>query len=89
MAHDRCPVCAKLPLDGPPLGIEAPLEYDLDHDQAEFKKYKGRCSLYRLVQDLHRIWLENGEGGTNRYSHTCGPPHYHVRTDPGNIYLTS
>ncbi|KAG4428236.1 hypothetical protein IFR05_016281 [Cadophora sp. M221] len=83
MAPDRCPVCAKLPLDGPPVGNEAPLEYDLDHDQVEFKKYKGRCSLYRLVQDLHRIWLENGEGSSNRYSSTCGPPNYRLSTDPG------
>ncbi|KAN0102637.1 HET domain containing protein [Hyaloscypha variabilis] len=84
MVEDRCPVCAKLPLDGPPLGIEAPpFEYDLDHDQAEFEKYEGHCSVYRLVRDLHRIWLENGEGDINKYFNSCGPEHYAVCTDPG------
>jgi hypothetical protein len=90
MDEDRCPVCAKLPLDGPPLGIEAPpFEYDLDHDQTEFVKYKGHCSVYRVVRDLHRIWLENGEGDGYKYFFSCGPRHYVVCTDPGKICLTS
>jgi hypothetical protein len=72
------------------LGIEAsPFEYDLDHNQAEFEQYKGYCSVYRLVRDLHRIWLENGEGDRNKYFQSCGPQNYAVCTDPGNICLTS
>lgn len=85
MEQDRCPVCAKLPLDGPPLGIEAPpFEYDLDHDQAAFETYKGYCSVYRLVRDLHQIWLENGKSDSSVYSYSCGPECYQLCTDPGN-----
>ncbi|KAF4631563.1 hypothetical protein G7Y89_g6562 [Cudoniella acicularis] len=82
--QERCLVCAKIPLDGLPLGIEAPpFEYDLDHDQAEFEKYEGHCSVYRLVRDLHRIWLENGYGDMIKYFHSCEPQYYSVCTDPG------
>jgi hypothetical protein len=87
--HARCPVCAKLPLDGPPLGIEAlPFGYDLDHDQAEFEQYDGDCDMYRLVRDLHRVWLENSEGDADDdYLFSCGPKYYSVCTDPGNVLL--
>lgn len=86
MEEDRCPVCSKLPLDGPALGIEAPpIKYDLNHDQAVFNAYKGDCCLYRLVRDLHRIWLEKGEGRVRRYLWSCRGRGrlYSVCTDPG------
>jgi hypothetical protein len=88
MEEDRCPVCSKLPLDGPALGIEAPpIKYDLNHDQAAFNAYKGYCCLYKLVRDLHRIWLEKGEGRVQRYFWSCRGRGrlYSVCTDPGNI----
>ncbi|PMD42971.1 HET-domain-containing protein [Hyaloscypha variabilis F] len=79
----RCPVCVKLPLDGPPLGIEAPpFKYNLGHDQAKFEKSNTQCDLYRLVRDLHRIWLENGEGSRGKYWYSCSP-WYSICTDPG------
>ncbi|KAH7390280.1 heterokaryon incompatibility protein-domain-containing protein [Cadophora sp. MPI-SDFR-AT-0126] len=74
-SQPACPVCAKLPLDGPPLGFQTPpFEYDLDHDYTEFQKYKGSCSLHRLLRDLHGLWLENRTYPSRRnYSYVCGP----------------
>jgi len=90
MEQNRCPICAKLPLDGSPLGVEAPLfEYDLDYDQDKFELYKGSCDVYRLVRDLHRIWLKNGEYDAHKYFFSCGPQHYSVCTDPGIVLLTA
>ena len=85
MEEERCPVCSKLPLDGPALGIEAPpFKYDLNHDQATFDEYEGSCNLYKTVRDLHRIWLGNGKKSVYGFNDSCRGA-YSVCTDPSNI----
>lgn len=91
---ERCPVCwlLRVPLNGPPLGIEAPpFEYDLDHDQADFGPHE-RCGLRRLVRDLRQSWLESNKTelsiiNSSVYGRSCNAPRrgYTISTSPGNI----